>query len=317
MSVYQPTFAINSTKEYKKMFKNKKFSLIVIGMLVLAVALGLVAFAPVETASAGSIESDGFNHGRGPGGFRPGGPGGGEALAESLGISIEELQAAQQAAQEAAIEQALSEGLITQAQADRLRESDFKRFQMLAGPDNPVDMDAHLAEALEISVDELSEARETAKNAAIQQALEDGAITADQAAMMEARAALKNYIEKDALLAKALGISAEELEAAKEDGQRLPDLLEELDIDPETFEANMQAAHEGILQQAVEDGLITQEQADLLLENGFGGMPGPRGRGGCPGGRGDFGRPGGFQGRPGGEADGTNFQPPGPYNNQG
>ena len=46
------------------MSKTKKISLIIIGVLTLA--LGLVAFAPLDTASA-AVSGDGFNHGRGPG----------------------------------------------------------------------------------------------------------------------------------------------------------------------------------------------------------------------------------------------------------
>jgi hypothetical protein len=177
---------------------------------------------------------------------------------------------------------------------------------MLIGPDSPIDMDLHLAEALGISTDELSDAREAAKNAAIEQALEDGMITEEQVTIMEARQALKNYIEKDALLAKALGITVEELEAAKEDDQRIPDLLEELGIDQETFEANMQAAHEEVVRQAVQDGVITQEQADLMLDNGFRGVHGPGGRGRFPGCKESFGQPEGFPGYPG--PGGTSFQ---------
>ena len=60
------------------MFNNKKFLLIATGGLVMVLAFGLVAFTPIDDASAATSEGDGFNHGRGPGGFRPGGPGPGK-----------------------------------------------------------------------------------------------------------------------------------------------------------------------------------------------------------------------------------------------
>jgi hypothetical protein len=251
----------------------------------LTLALGLVAFGLVNTASAAAPDDDGFLRGRGPGGRGRGGSGDFAApayLAEVLGISTDELQDAYRTAQDAAIDQALADGLITQAQADRLTNGNFRFLRMLVGPDNDIDLQAFLAEALGISTTELDEAIESARDAAIEQAVADGRITEEQAAVMQARQALKEYIDQDAVTAEALGIPVEELEAAGEDGQRIPDLLDELELDLETFQANLQAAHEEALQQAVQDNVITQEQADLLLESGFGLHCGP-GRGGMRG----------------------------------
>jgi flagellar basal body-associated protein FliL len=286
------------TKE-KNMFKNKKVSILIISTLALILAVGLVAFSPFDSASAATPE-DGLAHRGGPGGFDPRPPRDNEDtyLLDALGITAEELQAAHEAAQAAAIDQALEEGLITQTQVDRLTQNRFRNFQLFAGPDSGIDMESLLAEALGISVDELSAARESAKAAAIEQAIADGKITEEQAALMEARQSLSNFVEKDELVAKALGISTEELQVAQEDGKRIPDLLEELGLDQETCEANLQAAHEEMLQQAVEDGILTQEQADLILENGLdeahGGGPGRFDH--FPGGR--EGSLRGFPGRP-------------------
>ena len=91
------------------MSKNKKFSLIAIAALVLTLALGLVAFAPIDTASA-AVPDDGFNHGRRPGGFRLGESGNDEALAAELGISVEELQAAHEIVKATSLEQAVANG---------------------------------------------------------------------------------------------------------------------------------------------------------------------------------------------------------------
>lgn len=285
------------------MFKNKKYVQIAIGALVVTLTLGLVALAPINPASAATTEGDGFNHGRGPG------PGGEEALAEALGISVEELQAAHETVQTEMLEQAVAEGKLTQEQADQLKtRGTWGHRGQLAQMKGVVE--SYLADALGISVEDLQAARESVKTEGLQQALEDGKITEEQVAIMEARQALQNYITKGEMVSKALGITVEELEAAREDGQRLPDLLEELGIDQEDFEANLQTIHEETLQQAVRDGVITQEQADQMLENNFQGRRGPGGRG-FPGGKEGFERPEGsphFPGCPGnGESDETNL----------
>jgi hypothetical protein len=219
-------------------------------------------------------------------------------LAEALGISVEELEAAQQEAREAAIQQALDEGLITQEQADRMLAGEGRGF----GPGGPgfhgprggdngsIDQQALLAEALGISVDELTAAQQEAHEAAIQQALDEGLITQEQVDLMQAHEALKDYIDREALMAQALGISVDELQAAREEGKSMRELIDELGLDQAQVAEALQAAHEAAIEQAVADGVITQEQADLLQsepgpgmgrpgfggKGGFGGFGGPR-----------------------------------------
>lgn len=124
---------------------------------------------------------------------------------------------------------------------------------------------------------------------------------------MLAMQALKSYIDKDALLADALGISVEELQAAKEDGS-LRDLM--ANITPAELQGKIKAGVEAAVAQAVVDKAITQEQADLVLAQmddgfGFGHFGGGRGHGGR-GGHGHGGR-GGFPGGFG--SDNTSFTP--------
>ena len=176
-----------------------------------------------------------------------------------------------------------------------------------------IDHGQRLADALGITVHELEAAQETAHEAAIAQAIEDGVITQEQADEMQAQRELHEslmaYIDRDALMAQAMGMTAEELQAAFDAGKTIPDLLVERGLDAETLHENMAAAHEAALAQAVEDGVITQEQADEM-QDGRGMMPGgrmmPSGEGRRPRGRGGFDR-----GMPkGDDVDGTHFRFP-------
>jgi uncharacterized protein YidB (DUF937 family) len=135
-----------------------------------------------------------------------------------------------------------------------------------------------------------------AAEARIAQALDDGRITEEQADLMLAGLKLRAYIDHQEILASALGITPEELEAARENGS-LRDLIEELGLDRETLHENMQAAKEAAIDQAVADGVITEAQAEALKaaheerggKRGMKGMRGFPGRGGDGGGaRGGF-----------------------------
>jgi hypothetical protein len=183
--------------------------------------------------------------------------------------------------------------------------------------------DENLAAALGITVDELTAARQKAKEAAIAQALEAGLITQAQADQLKAGEKgfpfgggylAENGIDFDALLADALGISVEKLQAAYvqarnasidqavTDGkltQEQADLMKGQSalFASEAFQSAMQSAFESAVNQAVTSGVITQAQADLILANINGmGMPGFGGFGGGPGGGhgphgGEFGPP--------------------------
>jgi hypothetical protein len=232
-----------------------------------------------------------------------------QLLADALGITVEELTEAYEAAREAAIELAVEQGLITQEQADEMLVWGEKgRFGGMKGRGRPggrglapdaqgkIDEGALLAEALGITTEELQAAREQANQAAIEQAVAEGLITQEQADEMaekkQTAEALQSYLGRDVLLAQALGMTVEELQAAYDEGKSLSDLLSEKGLDAAAVRENLQAAREAALAQAVEDGVITQEQADELAERGAG-KRGPGGRGMMPGqagprGRGDF-----------------------------
>ncbi|MEJ2707830.1 MAG: hypothetical protein P8074_09485 [Anaerolineales bacterium] len=279
-------------------------------LLILLVAGGL-AFAYFTHARAESsaavqaapmqFASLEFVHG-GPG-FP--GPHGEEAtfLADALGISVEDLQAAETQAADDAIQQALDQGLITQDQADAMRSrGEFGRFGFKGGwfgKDNAIDYEALLAKALNISVDELQAAREEAYNAMLSQAVENGQITQNQADLIKARQALQAYIDPQALEAQALGISVDQLQSYKDEGKSMADILDELGLTYAEVRDARQAAYEQAVQQAVSDDVITQTQADAILSESIAGPCGGLGhggmRGGFPGGFGET-RNGGFGG---------------------
>ena len=91
--------------------------------------------------------------------------------------------------------------------------------------------------------------------------------------MGEARAYFQEAVKE--VTAEALGISVEELEAAREN-RELRDLLQELGLQPADIKLAVDDAWPGIVAGAEAEGLITSDQADRLIENGF--RP-PRGRG--------------------------------------
>ena len=179
--------------------------------------------------------------------------------------------------------------------------------------------DEDLAAALGLSVEELQAAREEVAAERIAQAVDDGTLTLDQANTLLAMQALRGYLDKEALRAEPLGLSVQDLEAAREDGT-LSDLL--ADITPADLQEKMQTAVADALQRAVADTVITAEQADLVresLQNGLSlrgafGLQRQFGRHHGFGDRGGFGGRGfhdfhGFRGAPQADEDGEAFAP--------
>lgn len=168
-----------------------------------------------------------------------------ELLAAALGITVDELTAAQTAAQEAGLAQAVEQGLLTQEQADALQARAVESGRDLGGhwlgrgADGAVDREQLLADALGITVDELETAQEAAFTAALEQAVAAGTITQAQADVMTAQRAFRTYAA-----------------------------------------AQAQTAYAEALDAAVAAGAITQAQADLLSDAqgqfGHGGMRGAR-----------------------------------------
>ncbi len=228
----------------------KKIWLSILAVVVLAggIYLGVSAINPVSadttTPQVGMMQRGrGGNLDRGFGGVSD------ENLAAALGISVDELRTAYQAAFDKALEQAVSADLITQTQADYIKERGTANFGMHLGgwmTQGDIDLKALLAAELGISEDDLAVAVAKAQEAALADAVAAGTITQEQADLIQGRRALRNS---------------------------------------DVFVTSMSDAYKTAIQAALADGTITQAQADALLNNletnGFMG-----GRGGMEGGMG-------------------------------
>lgn len=152
---------------------------------------------------------------------------------------------------------------------------------------------AHLAEALGISVDALKAAQLKALEKGLAAAVADERLTQAQADLMLAGAKLNGAIDRQAIMAEALGLSVADLEAARAAGKTMRDLLDDADLDAAALRDKLTAATEAAIAKAVADGVITQAEADALKAAkagrsfGFGRHGGPRGmHRGMRGGRG-------------------------------
>ncbi len=159
------------------------------------------------------------------------GPGGsGEDLAEALGITTEELDAAQKEAFLSAIDTALKAEYLTDSQAESLQAGNggFRSLFRYLSENERTEFDqaAYLAEALGISGEELEAAYDAIKLARIDDLIADGIITQDQADLQAAFLALREST---------------------------------------TFQANMKQAMIDAINSEVEAGTLTQTQADLLI----------------------------------------------------
>jgi hypothetical protein len=133
------------------------------------------------------------------------------------------------------------------------------------------DYDGFLADALGVTVAELQAARQAADTAAIEQAVAEGYLTEDQADLMKAQQALMQFIDRDEILANALGISEDDLATARQEGKSLSDLLDELNLDAGDVRDAMQASFQEAVDNAVEEGVITESQAEQLRNGNFSG----------------------------------------------
>lgn len=162
--------------------------------------------------------------------------------------------------------------------------------------DSRMEQGGLLAEELGVTVEELKAARLRALEKGLGSAVESGRLTPDQADLLLAGAKVRHSVNPDAMLAAALGISAEALQAARDAGKTPRDLGTELGLDPLTMAQNAEAAMNAAIDKAAAEGTITPAQAEALkaakASMGRGLRHGPRGWGRGGSGPGGAWRPG-------------------------
>lgn len=124
-----------------------------------------------------------------------------------------------------------------------------------------------LADELEISVEELRDARQRSWISAIEQIQAEGLISDDRAELMLARVAMSSYIQPDEVLAGILGLTVDELADARAQGKTIRELAVERGLNWPTIRDKIHSVREETIQQAVEEGVISAEQAELLLNS--------------------------------------------------
>jgi len=171
----------------------------------------------------------------------------GQALADQLGVTLAELQAAQEEARIAMIDQAVADGKITAEEGEALKAASSG----LRGSRFGYDKNEFLAAALGISLEELQAAKLEVYKAELADRVAAGELTQEEADLRLAQKAAGYYLDTDAL------------------------------------NATVRSAYETALAAAVDAGAITQAQADALLAQlptttfnfGFGGGHGGHGGG--------------------------------------
>ena len=204
----------------------KKWSKITITiMAVLVVGTSLMAFRSIGDPPDGDHAADHT-----------------AALANALGITVEELESAYQAVSSKMVEQAVEDGYMTQDQADKILSGELPTDgRRMRGPGQFMrgeEFNTLLAEELGIDLETLQTAQAAAQESLLAQALEDGEITQEEFDLRQAHYLVNPYVQ----------------------------------------EAFAQA-YQNALDLALADGTITEDQAALLLSNadhmGRGiGMPG-------------------------------------------
>jgi len=210
---------------------NKWLKISIVSISVLLIGISLMAFRPFGDPQDGNSTADYT-----------------VALANALGISVEELESAFDAVKTTMIEQAVDDGNLTQEQADQILEGDTPskgRFGKHPGPRmSGDDYNALLAEELNIDVETLVAAQQEAHETLLNQALEDGTITQEEYDRIQVRTTMAPY-----------------------------------------FTDAFSQAYQNAVETALADGVISDAQAEELLENtpafepgmglpGFGHRPG-------------------------------------------
>jgi polyhydroxyalkanoate synthesis regulator phasin len=152
-----------------------------------------------------------------------------EAIAKTLGIGVEEYDAAVDTAQQQVLDEAVSEGVLTEEQAERMRE----RFAEGTGPRGMRGLG------------------------------ERGTMMGRRGGFGPMMSGSQGSLLTVA--AEELGLTVEQLTAELQDGKTIAVLSAEKGVDLQTIVDSFVAQRADWLAEAVADGRITQQQADLML----------------------------------------------------
>ncbi|HEY7295934.1 MAG TPA: hypothetical protein VH916_12890, partial [Dehalococcoidia bacterium] len=273
------------------------------------VKLGLGAFGVAVAAAVLSFGLLGFGTSSAAPG--PGGPGGKRGifaeyqtvLAQKLGISLQQLQAAEKATRDQLIDNAVAAGKLTKAQGDALKAGQKPpatpgQGQGNRGPGgmrnllrNARDIfqqhETVLAQKLGISPQQLQTAQKAARDQLIDNAVAAGKLTKAQGDALKsghkpsggaggsrgpgARGALPGGLSNgitDAVkaAAAALNLTPEQLQTSLRGGQSLAELAQSKGIGRDGLRAAIMASVQNDVNAAIRDGKITAQQGTTIID---------------------------------------------------
>ena len=170
------------------MKSRKKWLYLILGGIGALVIVFGAGFISVQAVGASPLIL-----GEGPG--RPGDPSGeyAEALAEALGISVDELHTAQESVHDARFAEAVESGMITEEQVAQFADHQRSGYP-IRGRFMGEEFMTALAEELGISLEELERAQAQVQEDFIAQGVQEGVISTDQVEMIKARNAVRAYM---------------------------------------------------------------------------------------------------------------------------
>ncbi|MDX1414680.1 MAG: hypothetical protein R3293_10855 [Candidatus Promineifilaceae bacterium] len=190
-----------------------------------------------------------------------------DAGLELLGISEAEYEVARDEAVTAYNNELAAMGWISAEEAAEANEEGHWARLGRGQYYNVLDKDVFIADSLGVSLAEWEAAEDASYEAKIAEKIENGRLTAAEAADKQAIHEFKESIDKDSIMAQSLGISVAELNAARTNNVTFSDLLDELAMTREEVKEAQQVVTTQLVEGAVADGSLTADQAEQLLND--------------------------------------------------
>ncbi len=186
-----------------------------------------------------------------------------ESGLETLGISAEMYEAAVDDAAVAYNNELVAMGwLSAEEAAEENEEGHWARIGRGDYYSGILDKDVFIADALGISMSALDSAEDASQAAKLAEKVAEGDLTQAEADNKVALSNFKEGIDDDSVLAQALGITVNELDAARSANVEFSDLLDELGLTSQEVRQAQHDIYEQLLADAVADGTLTAEQAE-------------------------------------------------------